>query len=110
MYEWIFACMHMHAGQATRGRGVDQNLLGGGYRPILNQVNFPGSASQLSQPAQFQPSPAQTSVTVRWGRCRDVAVTDCVCVCVWCICVFVCVVVVCICLSVCTCMYVLGGN
>lgn len=87
--------------------------MGGGYRPILNQVNFPGSTSQLSQLRQLQPSPAQSSVTVRWGRCRDVAVTDCVwCVCVVCVCmcewrVYVCL---CMCMYVCLYMYVCAGG
>lgn len=37
-----------------RGRGA----VSGGYRPILNQVNFPGS-TQPARPARFQSSPAQ---------------------------------------------------
>lgn len=102
-----FFCSHAHACMQVRPPpGGDQNLLGGGYRPILNQVNFPGSTSQLSQPGSVpaQPSPARTSVTVRRGRCRDVAVTDCLCGCV----VYMCVCVWCV--YVCMYMYVRAGG
>lgn len=67
--------------------------MSGGYRPDSESSEFP----RIDQPGSV-PSPAQaqprTSVTgVLGGRCRDVAVTDCVCIGVyvglWCVYVYV---------------------
>lgn len=74
----------MHAGQATGG---DQRLAAGGYRPILNQVNLPGSTSQPAQSSPAKPSPKPPSPCAG-GRGRELSWC---CghgpVCLWCICV-----------------------
>lgn len=99
----VYEFFCLHACMQVRPPGGDQNLLGGGYRPILNQVNFPGSTSQLSPPAQFQPSPVQPKLP---SPCAGVGVVmlRSRTVCVVYMCARVCVV------SVCTDMYVCAGG
>ncbi|KAH8756758.1 hypothetical protein F5883DRAFT_163981 [Diaporthe sp. PMI_573] len=78
---WVFLALHA-CWSGHRGRGP----VSGGYRPILNQVNFPGS-TQPARPARFQPSPAPN--LRHRGRNRDVEVTNygvwCVYVGLWCV-------------------------